>query len=67
VNARFDPRNTGPAGEYFVEVIGPDGLKHHVGPFKHRAEAEEWIAQNPSDGIAARKRRKKSATPKKKT
>jgi len=30
--------------EYFVETDGPDGLKHHVGPFKTRSEAEAWIA-----------------------
>ena len=28
-----------------VEMIGPDGLVHHVGPFKSRAQAEAWIAQ----------------------
>jgi len=33
-------------GEYFVESDGPDGLKHHVGPFKTREEAEEWIARH---------------------
>jgi len=33
------------ADEYFVETDGPDGLKHHVGPFKTRLEAEQWIAR----------------------
>jgi hypothetical protein len=37
-----------PAGAYIVEVNGLDGLKHHVGPFRRREEAEAWIAQNPS-------------------
>ena len=39
-------------GEFMVEVVEPGGLKHHVGPFKLRQEAEDWIAQNPSDSIA---------------
>jgi hypothetical protein len=29
-----------------IEVIGDDGLVHHLGPFKNRREAEAWIAQN---------------------
>jgi hypothetical protein len=29
--------------EHFVEIEGPDGRKHHVGPFKTRTEAEAWI------------------------
>lgn len=32
--------------EIIVEVIGPDGLVHHVGPFKSREHAEAWIMQN---------------------
>jgi hypothetical protein len=40
------------ADEYFVEIDGPDGLKHHVGPFKTRLEAEEWIAQHSSEADA---------------
>jgi hypothetical protein len=31
---------------YMVEVIGHDGIAHHVGPFRTRAHAECWIAQN---------------------
>lgn len=29
-----------------IEVIGNDGLVHHLGPFKSREAAEAWIAQN---------------------
>ncbi len=32
--------------QYYVEVIAHDGLKHHVGPFKHLSRAEDWIEQN---------------------
>ena len=32
--------------QVFVEVIGPDGLTHHVGPFKTQAQAEAWIELN---------------------
>jgi hypothetical protein len=45
----FDASKTGTPGEYMVELIGFDGMKHHVGPFKYLADAEAWIAQNPSD------------------
>ena len=31
---------------HIVEVVGRDGLVHHLGPFKSRAAAERWIAQN---------------------
>ena len=37
------------ADEVFVEIIGPDGLAHHVGPFKTAAQAEEWIERNSND------------------
>lgn len=40
---------------YMVEVIGHDGIAHHVGPFRTRANAESWIAQNtrlPIDRMA---------------
>jgi len=38
-----------------VEVIGNDGLVHHLGPFKTRAAAEAWMAQNapPQDDAQA--------------
>jgi len=29
-----------------IEVIGNDGLVHHLGPFKTREAAEAWMAQN---------------------
>ena len=38
-----------PQEEYFVEVLGHDGLAHHVGPFKSIEQAQEWIAQNSPD------------------
>lgn len=48
MSAIFESHGPAPAGEYIVEVIGPDGLRHHVGPFKLRKEAEDWIALHPS-------------------
>jgi hypothetical protein len=47
VNTRSLSRGSALADEYIVEVNGLDGLKHHVGPFRLREEAEAWIAQNP--------------------
>ncbi|HTP78028.1 MAG TPA: hypothetical protein VMJ73_13740 [Rhizomicrobium sp.] len=38
-----------PDGQCFVEVDGADGLKHHVGPFATRQQAQDWIAQNAPD------------------
>jgi hypothetical protein len=35
--------------QVFVEIIGPDGLAQHVGPFKTSAQAEEWIELNSGD------------------
>lgn len=32
-------------GEFYVEVDGPDGLKHHMGPFKSHSLAQAWIAR----------------------
>jgi hypothetical protein len=52
-------------GEFMVEVIGADGLKHHVGPFKFRADAEAWIAQNPSDSTPPEPLRGEKPTPRK--
>jgi hypothetical protein len=49
--------------EIMVEVIGRDGLVHHVGPFKSRDDACAWIAQNSPDEVAAQDQtRKKFAT-----
>jgi hypothetical protein len=62
----MDARKPARTGEYIVEVIGEDGLKHHVGPFKRREEAEDWIAQNPEDSAAA-DRLGKTGRPKKKS
>ena len=31
---------------YIVEVVGGDGIVHHLGPFRTRADAEAWMAQN---------------------
>jgi hypothetical protein len=33
---------------YMIEVVGNDGLVHHLGPFKSREAAESWMAQNAS-------------------
>ncbi len=38
--------DTRPAREYMVEVEGEDGLPHHVGPFRQRAQAKRWLALN---------------------
>ena len=46
MNERHLSRNSRPSTQYFVEVVTPDGLKHHVGPFKRLARAKDWIAQN---------------------
>jgi len=42
------------ARSYFVETDGRDGLKHHVGPFRTRSEAEAWIAGRISGADARR-------------
>ena len=39
-------RDARPAREYIVEVVGPDGIRHHLGPFRQRKEAQCWIAMN---------------------
>jgi len=31
---------------FMIEITGNDGLVHHLGPFKSRAAAESWMAQN---------------------
>ncbi len=49
MSTEYDSRKPATAGEYIIEVIGADGLAHHVGPFKQREDAENWIAQNPSE------------------
>ncbi len=52
MEVRFETKNPAPADKFFVEVLGPDGLVHHVGPFKSHAQAEEWIAQNSPDKVS---------------
>lgn len=52
MEARFETKNSAPADKFFVEVLGPDGLAHHVGPFKSHAQAEEWIVQNSPDKVS---------------
>ena len=42
---RFAARKVRMANKFYVEVIGADGLKHHMGPFKLRTQAKQWIAQ----------------------
>ncbi len=34
--------------EVMIEVIGQDGLVHHLGPFRDRRAAEAWLTQNAS-------------------
>jgi hypothetical protein len=46
MDQRYMSQSSGPSTQYFVEVIGQDGVKHHVGPFKQLARAKDWIAQN---------------------
>ena len=36
-------------GHGWTRFHSPDGLKHHVGPFKRRFLAEQWIAKHSSD------------------
>jgi hypothetical protein len=43
--SQYLPR-TEPEDLCMIEVIGRDGLVHHLGPFKSREVAEAWIAQN---------------------
>jgi hypothetical protein len=49
VRSNFGTGKAWSRGDFMVEVDGPEGLRHHVGPFKFRADAEAWIAQNPSE------------------
>jgi len=44
------------AEEYYVEMDGLDGLKHHVGPFKNIARAEDWLAQHSPAQVSDRER-----------
>jgi uncharacterized membrane protein YdbT with pleckstrin-like domain len=49
MNLKRTARASRPQEEYFVEVDGADGLKHHVGPFATKKEAQDWISQNSPD------------------
>jgi len=49
VEAKFRARKVKMAREYFVEVTGPNGQKHHVGHFDLRSSAQEWILRNAAD------------------
>jgi len=49
MNDVIQPPSAQPDDGVYVEVLGPDGLVHHVGPFKSREHAAAWIAQNSSD------------------
>jgi len=46
---KLQPESQEAVPEIMVEIIGPDGLKHHVGPFKSNAAARAWIARNAPD------------------
>ena len=55
---------------YMIEVIGDDGLVHHLGPFKTREEAEAWMAANaasPCNGDRPRTSTNNAPTRKRKT
>jgi hypothetical protein len=45
------PKSRQAADQVFVEIIGADGLAHHVGPFETLARAEEWIEQNSTEKV----------------
>ena len=45
---KFAPNSVAAQDAVFVEVIGPDGLFHHVGPFKDVSVAEDWLAKHYS-------------------
>ena len=46
------PQSAKSAAGIYVELIGPDGLVHHVGPFKSNADAEAWIAQASPEKVS---------------
>jgi hypothetical protein len=35
---------------YYIEVVAPDGLAHHIGPFPRRSNAQAWIRQHADGG-----------------
>ena len=48
---------------YMVEVVGHDGLVHHLGPFPTLADAESWIAQNTQTQCAEKTATANAALP----
>ena len=42
----------GPIRGYIVEVVGQDGILHHLGPFERRSQAEQWIALHSGRAVA---------------
>jgi hypothetical protein len=46
MGSAFPTSDTTPHAEHFVEVIGSDGILHHVGPFKLLCDAQRWLEQN---------------------
>ena len=60
---KLQPVSKNAVPEIMVEITGPDGLQHHVGPFKSYAAARAWIARNSPDNAPVQDRvRKKFAT-----
>jgi hypothetical protein len=58
-----EPPAAAKVAQIMVEVVGPDGLVHHVGPFQTHAAAQAWIARHTPDNSSAPDRvRKKFAT-----
>jgi len=65
MNLQPEKRAAAEAAQIMVEVSGPDGLVHHVGPFKSRDDARAWISRNSPDEEPVRDQvRKKFATDK---
>ena len=48
MTTKFAPNSVTAKDAVLVEVIGPDGLFHHVGPFRDVSVAEDWVAKHPS-------------------
>jgi hypothetical protein len=52
-----------PAREYIVEVVGADGILHHLGPFQQRVDAERWIRLNDKARRGPKRARDETARP----
>jgi len=60
---KLQPVSKNAVPEIMVEITGPDGLQHHVGPFKSYAAARAWIARELTRQCSRQDRvRKKFAT-----